>query len=170
MLSTIRRPYFVLIPALIVAFGCTSTTPAPEPVEKPETPAAEQTSKVEVSDASAMLEPVYFDTDRAVLKPGAREKLDGYAKAILEHPEWGVVRIDGHCDERGSDAYNLALGQRRAAAIERYLAERGVPGTRLATKTFGSQRPAVSGHDESAWRFNRRSELRTEQVLASTGR
>jgi peptidoglycan-associated lipoprotein len=77
-----------------------------------------------------------------------------------------VVTIDGHCDERGSDQYNRALGRRRAAAVERYLVDMGVPSARVATRTFGEDRPAVSGHDESAWSYNRRSELQVE-VLAS---
>ena len=113
---------------------------------------------------------MYFGTDVAVLGREATDTLRGYAKSILDHPEWGVLRIEGHCDERGSDTYNLVLGKRRAAAVERRLVEMGVAPSRLVTQTFGEQRPIVRGHDEKAWRHNRRSELRVEDVLASTGR
>ena len=171
MSSIIRSPHLILIPALIVALGCASTSSAPGATESPSTPVSEaKDSSVDVSQVSSTLEPVYFDTDLAVLRPEARETLRRYGKSILDHPEWGLVRIEGHCDERGSDEYNLALGKRRAATVERYLVDRGVPRSRLATKTFGAQRPAVPGHDESAWRYNRRSELLADAVLASTSR
>ena len=79
-----------------------------------------------------------------------------------DHPEWGVLTIDGHCDDRGSEEYNLALGSRRAAAVERYLTDLGVPVSRLATRTFGEEKPAVAGRGERAWRYNRRSEFQIE--------
>jgi peptidoglycan-associated lipoprotein len=114
------------------------------------------------------LEPVYFDTDQAVLRLGSLDLLRGYAQSILDHPEWGLVTIDGHCDERGSDEHNSALGRRRAAAVERYLVEMGVPPARVTTRTFGSDRPAVLGHDERAWNYNRRSELQVEVRLSAS--
>ena len=171
MSSIIRSPHLILIPALVVALGCASISSVPKATESRSTPDSEaKDSSVEISEVSSTLEPVYFDTNLAALRPEARETLKRYAKSILDHPEWGVVRIEGHCDERGRDEYNLALGERRAAAVERYLMGRGVPRSRLATKTFGAQRPAVPGHGESAWRYNRRSELRADHVLASTSR
>jgi peptidoglycan-associated lipoprotein len=69
------------------------------------------------------------------------------------------IRIAGHTDERGSDEYNLALGQRRAAAAKRYLTERGVEGARIDVISYGEERPAVQGGDESAWQQNRRAEF-----------
>jgi len=107
---------------------------------------------------------VYFDTNRSQLRPDSREALKQYAKQILDHPEWGVLTIDGHCDERGSDEYNLALGERRAKAVVRYLVDLSVPQSRLATRTFGEEKPAIAGHVEGAWRFNRRSELQVEAL------
>ena len=169
MSSIIRSLHLAVVPALIVALGCTTTSSAPEPTETQSTPVSEtKNSSVKVSEVPAALAPLYFDTDLAVLRPKARDELKHYAKSILDHPEWGVVEIEGHCDERGSDSYNLVLGTRRAAAVERRLVEMGVPPSRLVTRTFGEQRPAVRGHDELAWRHNRRSELRVGDVLAST--
>lgn len=165
------RPVVVLA-ALLFSVACTSTsTRAPETdVLKKSAPLLEtkDSTGVATSEASALLAPVYFDTDRAVLRADARNSLRRYAKSILDHPEWGVVAIDGHCDERGSSQYNMALGGKRAAVVERYLAARGVPPSRLVSRTFGAARPAVPGHNEGAWRYNRRSELRIEALASAS--
>ena len=167
MLSSIRSLLFVLA-LLLLALGCASTSSVPAPTTTQSTPIAEtQASSVKVSKKSAALAPVYFATDLAVLQAEARDALEHYAKSILEHPEWGVLSIDGHCDERGSDEHNLGLGKARATAVERYLVDLGVPRSRLATRSFGAHRPAVRGHDEGAWRYNRRTELRRKHELAS---
>jgi len=169
MSSTALSRWVVALSVLLLAVGCSSTsTPAPEPT--PPGPLAKSNDSRDANDvtvgsvASAHLEPVYFDTDRAALRPDTRRALKGYAESILEHPEWGVVSIDGHCDERGSDAYNYALGRRRADAVLQFLVEQGVPASRLETRSFGAEQPAVAGHDENAWRFNRRSEVRVEAL------
>ncbi len=161
-----RSRLVVVLAALLFALGCTSTSPAPAPASEREAPkesapVAEfgDLGGVAVSPAPEVFEPVYFDTDQSVLRINARDSLKRYAKSILAHPKWGVVTIDGHCDERGSDQHNRALGRRRAAAVERYLVEMGVPPARVATRTFGADSPAVPGHNEEAWRYNRRSEL-----------
>ena len=75
----------------------------------------------------------------------------------------GVITIEGHCDERGSEEYNLALGERRASGVKRYLVDLGVPASRLRTVSFGEAKPAVVGHDESAWRYNRRAEFKSSR-------
>jgi peptidoglycan-associated lipoprotein len=113
------------------------------------------------------LQPVYFDTDQAVLRADARASLEVRAEAIRQHPELGIVTIQGYCDERGSDEYNLALGERRAAAVKRYLVDLGVPASRLETVTYGESQPAVPGHDETAWRYNRRSEFASEAIQSA---
>ena len=172
MSSLFRLRHLAVAPALILALGCSSTSSPPsipEQTEPQSNPVSDtKESRVDISAVSAELRPVYFDTAVAELGTEATDTLKGYAKSILDHPEWGVLRIEGHCDERGSDEYNLALGKRRAAAVERRLINMGVAPSRLVTRTFGEQRPAVRGHDELAWRHNRRSELRVEDVLAST--
>lgn len=164
-----RYRLVVVLAALLFALGCSSTSLTPGPGAHEEfTPVAEASdaNPVAIRQASVTLESVYFDTDEAVLRIDARDLLNEHAQSILDHPEWGVVTIDGHCDERGSNQYNRALGRRRAAAAERYLVEKGVPPARIAIRTFGADRPAALGHDESAWSHNRRSELQIE-VLAS---
>jgi peptidoglycan-associated lipoprotein len=149
--------------ALLAGVGCASTTRSP--AETDPTPSASSPSRAEVPPHSAgapELAPVLFATDQASLRADARETLKRHARAILEHPEWGAVTIEGHCDERGSEEYNLALGDRRAASVLRYLSDLGVPTSRLETRTYGEAHPAVAGHDESAWRRNRRAELQSE--------
>jgi peptidoglycan-associated lipoprotein len=106
------------------------------------------------------LEPVYFDFDRYEIRPDARPLLRANAQAIVDNEQWGTIIIEGHCDERGSEEYNLALGEKRARAVRRYLSDLGVPSVRLDIVSFGEAKPAVMGHDESAWRYHRRSEFK----------
>ncbi len=77
-------------------------------------------------------------------------------RVILASPKLGKLTLEGNTDERGSQEYNLALGERRANAVKRYLVDLGVPASRFRTVSFGEDRPAVPGHDDSAWRWNRR--------------
>ena len=76
--------------------------------------------------------------------------------ALLLSSDWRRVTLQGYCDERGSEEYNLALGERRASSVKRYLETLGIPAGRLDTVSFGEADPAVPGHDEAAWRWNRR--------------
>lgn len=103
------------------------------------------------------LQTVYFDFDKSEIRPDARETLKRDASLIGQMS--GTITIQGNCDERGSAEYNLALGERRANAVKRYLVDLGVPSSRLRTVSFGEDRPAVQGHDESAWRYNRRADF-----------
>jgi peptidoglycan-associated lipoprotein len=114
----------------------------------------------EVRQPTAELESVYFDFDMALVKDDQKPTLRTNATAIQNHADWRRVTIEGHCDERGSEEYNLALGERRANAVKRYLTTLGVPESKLDTVSFGESRPGVQGHDESAWRWNRRAEFR----------
>ncbi len=107
------------------------------------------------------LEAVYFDFNRYEIRADARSLLRSNAQAIVDNEEWGSIIIEGHCDERGSEEYNLALGERRANAVRRYLIDLGVGGSRLQIVSFGEAKPAVMGHDESAWRYNRRSDFKS---------
>lgn len=101
---------------------------------------------------------VYFDYDRDALRDDAMATLDQKAAVLLANS--GVtVTITGHTDERGSDEYNLALGQRRAAQVKRYLVSKGIDGSRLTTQSMGESQPAVQGSDEGAYQQNRRAEF-----------
>ena len=101
---------------------------------------------------------IFFDLDKSDLTETARATLD--AKLPLLRANANVrIRIAGHTDERGSDAYNIALGQRRAAAAKRYLVDNGIAADRIDVVSFGEDRPAAMGSDETAWSQNRRDEF-----------
>ena len=104
------------------------------------------------------LGPIYFDFDSTVLRPDAREELDRIADYLKKNGSMRLI-IEGHCDEQGTTEYNVALGDRRARAIHTYLARLGISEGRLGVISYGEERPADSGSDESAWAHNRRGEL-----------
>lgn len=101
---------------------------------------------------------IYFDYDQASLRADARQTLRQNADFLKQNPS-SRVEIQGNCDERGSEEYNLALGMRRAEAARRYLTDLGVEPSRLRTISFGEERPAVRGHNEAAWARNRRGDF-----------
>jgi len=105
------------------------------------------------------LETVYFDYDQSSIRSDSAGVLRNNASVIKAHADWGQLTVEGNTDERGSEEYNLALGERRAMAVKRYLVDLGVPNSRLRTVSFGEAKPAVPGHDESAYRYNRRSDF-----------
>lgn len=109
------------------------------------------------------LKPVYFDYDSSALRTDALATLSENAEKIKKVPGV-IIQIAGHCDERGTQEYNLALGERRALAVRAHLIQLGVSGDRLITISFGEEFPAVDGHDESAWRYNRRAEFNRAQA------
>ncbi|MAE97121.1 MAG: peptidoglycan-associated lipoprotein [Deltaproteobacteria bacterium] len=111
----------------------------------------------------AELETIYFDYDQATIRGDQRPTLRANAEAAGRHAEWRTIVIEGYCDERGSEEYNLALGERRANSVKQYLIDSGVASTRVDTVSFGESKPAVQGHDESAFRWNRRAEFRVIQ-------
>jgi peptidoglycan-associated lipoprotein len=140
-------------------------TPAPEPVddsaererlerERLAREAAERARTVS-ADLAAMIN---FDYDQATVRSADQETLDRKAAILVANP--GVrIRISGHADERGSDEYNLALGNRRAAAAKRYLENKGVDGSRIEVVSYGEERPLNPGSDETAYAQNRRDEF-----------
>lgn len=110
------------------------------------------------SELRASLEEIYFDFDTATLSQKARDILVNTSE-IMKQDLAINVRVEGHCDERGSDEYNLALGERRAKAAMQYLVTMGIPEKRLSVISFGKEQPAVTGHDEASWSKNRRDEF-----------
>jgi peptidoglycan-associated lipoprotein len=104
------------------------------------------------------LETIYFDYDDAALKPEARTSLSKNAKWLKENPSVEVI-VEGHCDERGTTDYNMALGDRRAKSVRSYLMKLGVKGNHIATISYGEEKPVDLGHNENAWSKNRRAEI-----------
>jgi peptidoglycan-associated lipoprotein len=162
-----KKPVVVslfLILSLTVMLSACAKKPVieSEPVAAPE--AAAPVAEVPPDAASvtlttitgAQLETVYFDYDSYNLSPVAQQTLAADAAMLLQEPTLKVT-IEGHCDERGSDEYNIALGAQRAASVKTHLVTLGVNADRLATISFGEERPAVVGSDEMAWSKNRRA-------------
>ncbi len=101
---------------------------------------------------------VFFDFDKSNIKPEFEETLAANARRLIDDPDLKVV-IEGHCDERGTTEYNLALGERRANAVKEALIANGANPDQLDTVSYGEERPADPGHDEAAWAKNRRGIL-----------
>ena len=102
--------------------------------------------------------PVYFGFDASQLAPAELSKIEAVAQHLQTKTD-RVVIIEGNCDERGSNEYNMALGENRASIIRNYLVQSGVDASRIQTRSFGEEKPAVVGSDESAWAKNRRGEF-----------
>lgn len=185
MTSTIRAGAVMLMFAALLAGGCKSSQPsataaspegeatvAPSPTptriaeQTVREPRTETVPSVEVQEElpqdlqelnrRGYLRDVFFETDRFDLSQEARENLTANSQWLLQHPDVRIL-VEGHCDERNTREYNLALGERRAAAVRDYLTFLGVDGDRIETISYGEERPFALGHDESAWSLNRRS-------------
>ncbi len=161
----------VLVPAalLLLAAGCAKQqqvvpdSNAAAQASKPPPPAELKPAapiKEDASDELATLiqkTVLHFNFDDATLTSQSQDQLRALADGLRRRPN-ASVRIAGHCDERGTVEYNLALGQRRATAARRYLLDLGIPETTVDTISFGAEKPVADGHDEDAWAKNRRAE------------
>lgn len=132
--------------------------PGVQPASRPEAEVAgtELPADVEAINKAGYLKDVFFDTDKAELRADARELLAQNARWLLQHPTV-KISIEGHCDERNTNEYNLALGWRRANAVRDYLVSLGVSADRISTISYGEERPFATCHDESCWWQNRRA-------------
>lgn len=128
------------------------TTPTPPPPPPPPPPPAPKL-KVE------QLQTVYFDLDKFALRSDAKMALDANYALLKEFPD-AILKIEGHCDERGTVEYNLSLGEKRAKAVMDYLTGLGINANRLTVISYGKERPVDTGHNEAAWSKNRRCEFR----------
>jgi peptidoglycan-associated lipoprotein len=108
--------------------------------------------------STGLIGDIYFDFDKYDLKPEARERLSKNADFMKKNGKY-VVEIQGHCDERGTNDYNIALADRRANAAREYMVTLGIAETRLKTVSFGEERPVCTDHNESCWWRNRRGEF-----------
>jgi len=132
---------------------------APSPIQEQQ---AAQASVSEAGELAAALESIHFDFDSYTLSQQARDLLAANAQR-LKQSQGPKVRVAGHCDERGSDDYNLALSERRAKSALQYLVALGVPAERLSVIGYGKEKPLAPGHDAASWAQNRRDDF---EVLA----
>jgi peptidoglycan-associated lipoprotein len=133
--------------------------PVAEPTVVPQEPVrADAISSAALDDLnrSSPLKPAFFDYDSSELTPAGRAALDENATTLKRNASWAIT-IEGHCDERGTAEYNLALGERRAVVARTYLVSLGIPADRLRTVSYGKEFPFDPGHDENAFAKNRRA-------------
>ena len=109
-------------------------------------------------DANAKLDAIQFAYDSSLLPPKEVAKLEKAGQYLLDNPD-RVMNVDGHCDERGSNEYNLSLGEQRAQSVRKFLIDLGIDGSRVQTRSFGKEKPLDTGHNEAAWSKNRRGEF-----------
>jgi peptidoglycan-associated lipoprotein len=134
-----------------------STAPAPAAAAAPHYPSA--ATRARIDELLARIEDAYFDYDKATLRPDALQALKTDSTELRDilkdYPDYPLT-IEGHCDERGSGEYNLALGDQRAQAAREYLVQVGIPAAQLAVLSYGKERPVCEEHDEACWQRNRR--------------
>jgi len=151
-------------PPSVATTTAPSRPPAPpEPVAEPTIVPPEPVRDDAISAASlddlnknSPLKPAFFDLDSSDLTASAQRALDENAALLKRYASWSIT-VEGHCDERGTAEYNLALGERRAIAARAYLVSLGIPADRLRTVSYGKEFPFDPGHDESAFSKNRRA-------------
>jgi peptidoglycan-associated lipoprotein len=146
------------------AGGAATRPPAPpEPVAEPTVVPAEPVAEDRISSSSlddlnrdSPLKPAFFEYDSSELSADAQRALNDNAGVLKRYSTW-TVTIEGHCDERGTAEYNLALGERRAVAAHAYLVSLGISADRLRTVSYGKEFPFDPGHEEAAYAKNRRA-------------
>ncbi len=166
LLGCPKRPEVVQAAPAAIGPGAAAPAPAPAPppppvaeapVIRPAPPAEApvQPAPAPAAPAAAPLKDVFFDFDKFAIRDDQKAALDTNV-AWLKTNSRAKLTIEGHCDERGTPEYNLGLGERRAKAVKEYLVTAGVAADRIVTVSYGEERPFVLGHDEAAWKWNRR--------------
>src|SRR2546425_701512 len=138
-----------LLALVIGVVGCAKKVAAPPPPPPPPAESIEDLFRKNVQDA-------FFDFDKSDVRSDAREALTKTGQFLRSYSQVRVT-IEGHCDERGSTEYNLALGDKRAQAAKQFLISLGVPAERMDTVSYGKERPFCTTHDEDCWQQNRRA-------------
>lgn len=122
-------------------------------------------TRAQIQDLLNRIQDAYFDYDKHTLRPDAETALKTDAQTLAEiirqYPEFKLT-VEGHCDERGSEEYNMALGDARSKQAKQYLATLGLPGDQLREVSFGKDRPVCTEHDEACWQKNRRAHITQE--------
>ena len=172
--------FLFVLPGLLFTFACAKKEVKPEPVLT--APSAEESAAKRAAEAEAARQKlaeekrlqeealkrekmaardsfvnvkIYFDFDKSLLLPEAQEILKTKAQWLRDNPDASIT-LEGHCDERGTSEYNLALGDRRAQSTKNFLIDLGINDLRLTTISYGEERPEDSDHNEAAWSKNRR--------------
>lgn len=142
-------------PAPRVAETPVTPPPVPRVQPAPPTPTPAAPAPAAAAPTPTPLKDAFFDFDKSDIREDQKAALDANVTWLKANPRV-KASIEGHCDERGTPEYNLALGERRAKAVMNYLAGAGIAADRIVTVSYGEERPFVLGHDEAAWKWNRR--------------
>lgn len=156
--------------AIVIAFteGCRKKQPVVPPessamspsggdVQPAEPKSDRDGSEMDLDALSSQLKPVFFDYNKFDIRPDQVPTLQNNARVLKENPK-SILTLEGHCDERGTEEYNLALGERRSNAVKEYLVRLGVEESRLKTVSYGETKPLALQHDEQSWQQNRRAQ------------
>src|SRR6202040_3239704 len=134
---------------------------APAPFRMPDA-----ATRARIQDLLNRIQDAYFDYNKHTLRPDAETTLKSDAQTLADilrqYPDFKLT-VEGHCDERGSEEYNIALGDARAKQTQEYLATMGLPGDQLRTMSYGKEHPVCNDHDEDCWQKNRRAHLTQAQ-------
>ena len=149
---------------LMVVAACKKPVPVETPVEPPPPPPPVKVADPvpePVRQMTKNFSRVQFEYDSATITAQGKAALEANAAILSEHPSLSL-EVQGHCDERGTTEYNMALGQRRAEAVRKVLTANGVASSRISTVSYGEERPLSGGGSETAWAENRRAEFKTK--------
>jgi peptidoglycan-associated lipoprotein len=185
-----KRLWFVLLVVVVVSFGCkqraitqpeaqpqqkeTKETEGKAPEEVTEQKAPSEVESVEEKEKAAremeekegMFKDIHFDFDKYDISDADKPGLKSTSSWMVKNPD-AKLSIEGHCDERGTNEYNLALGDRRAKSVKDYLVSLGVPSSRIETISYGEEKPLCTEHTEECWAKNRRAHF---VVLSKAGK
>lgn len=170
----------MIFPVMLFTASCSKkavkthseSTPAPEVQKAPDGPAEEaaqaepqkedqpraEAAAREAAKTAFLGENIHFAFNSSLLSDQARQILHGKAEYLRTNPDI-TVTVEGHCDDRGTNAYNMALGEQRAESVKMFLFDLGIGTNRLNTMSYGEERPIVMGHDEASWAKNRRAQF-----------
>ena len=147
----------LVIPGLLFSVSCQKklVDASPEPVATEESKAEPEEAAPVAASGIIMQEDIYFEFDKAILTPAAQDNLLRKAEWLRDNTD-ATVTIEGHCDDRGTNEYNLALGDRRAESAKAFLVDLGIDAMRLTTISYGEERPVCTQRNEECWAKNRR--------------
>ena len=158
-------PLAVILPVIVFTASCTKKVVQTHPVsitepevQKEPDRSAEEASAREAAVTAFVKENIPFAFNSSVLSDQAQQILNGKADYLRKNPDI-TITVEGYCDDRGTDAYNIALGERRAKSVKNFLIDLGIRTNRLNTLTYGEERPISMGHNEASWAKNRRAQF-----------
>jgi peptidoglycan-associated lipoprotein len=158
-------PMIVILPLIVITASCTKKVVQTQPVsmtepevQKPPDRSAGEAPAREAAETAFVNEKIHFAFNSSVLSGQARQVLNSKADHLRTNPDI-TITVEGHCDDRGTGAYNIALGKRRAESVKNFLVDLGIGTNRLDTVSYGEERPIAMGNNEVSWAKNRRAQF-----------